>query len=62
MWSFAQLTPHGQKRFMELLNEYLYASPLQRRQMRGDWEAALAEPCACGYEHQQLLPQVRRKA
>lgn len=62
MWSFAQLTPHGQKRFTELLNDYLYASPVQRRQMRGDWEAALAEPCACGDEHQQLLPQVRRKA
>jgi len=62
MWSFAQLTPHGQKRFTELLNDYLYASPMQRRQMRGDWEAALAEPCACGHEHQQLPAQARRKA
>ncbi len=62
MWSFAQLTPHGQKRFMELLNGYLYASPAQRRQMRGDWEVALAEPCACGHEQEQVLLQARRKA
>lgn len=62
MWSFAQLTPHGQKRFMELLNDYLYASPAQRRQMRGDWEVALAEACACGLEQEQVLLQARRKA
>lgn len=60
MWSFAQLTPHGQKRFMELLNDYLYASPVQRRQMRGEWEATLAEPCACEHEHGWL--QAPRKA
>lgn len=61
MWSFAQLTPNGQKRFMELLNDYLYASPAQRRQMRGDWEVALAEACACGHEREQVLLQTRRK-
>lgn len=62
MWSFAQLTPNGQKRFMELLNDYLYASPAQRRQMRGDWEVALGEACACGHEQEQVLLQARRKA
>ncbi|HGM5876237.1 TPA: hypothetical protein ACKP4S_000706 [Stenotrophomonas maltophilia] len=62
MWSFAQLTPHGQKRFMELLNEYLYASPAQRRQLRCEWETRVAERCACGDEPGQLWLQVQKKA
>lgn len=62
MWRFAQLTLHGQKRFMELLNDYLYASPLRRRQMRSDWEVALAEACACGDDQQPVPLQARRKA
>lgn len=37
MSRFSQLTPLGQKRFLELLNAYLYASPAQRRQLRNDW-------------------------
>lgn len=40
MWSFAQLTPNGQKRFMELLNDYLYAltraAPAER-EATGRW-------------------------
>ncbi len=43
MSRFSQLTPVGQKRFMELLNAYLYASPSQRRQLRRDWLAAGSE-------------------
>lgn len=39
MSRFSQLTPLGQKRFMALLNAYLYASPSQRRQLRRDWLA-----------------------
>ncbi|OBU68370.1 hypothetical protein A9K58_06000 [Stenotrophomonas maltophilia] len=39
MSRFSQLTPVGQKRFMELLNAYLYASPSQRRQLRRNWQA-----------------------
>ncbi|WP_422351898.1 hypothetical protein [Stenotrophomonas sp. AR026] len=62
MWSFAQLTPGRQKRFMELLNDYLYASPLKRRQMRGEWEAALASSCACGHEPHPMPLHARRKA
>jgi hypothetical protein len=62
MWSFAQLTPHGQKRFMELLNEYLYASPAQRRQLRCEWETRVAERCACGDELEHPWLQVQKKA
>ncbi|HBP02301.1 MAG TPA: hypothetical protein DD677_03800 [Stenotrophomonas sp.] len=62
MWSFAQLTPNGQKRFMELLNDYLYASPSQRRQLRQEWETRLAEPCACGHAPEPAWSQVRSKA
>lgn len=62
MWSFAQLTPHGQKRYMELLNEYLYASPSQRKQMRSDWIAAYGRSCACGDELEPHWKQERRKA
>ncbi len=51
MCSFSQLSPHGQKRFMALLNEYLYASPTQRRRLRLDWEGTVAQPCACGEDH-----------
>lgn len=52
MCSFSQLSPHGQKRFMALLNEYLYASPTQRRRLRVDWEGTMAQPCACGEDHE----------
>jgi len=52
MWSFAQLTPSRQKRFMELLNEYLYASPSQRRRLRLDWEGAVTQPCSREVEHE----------
>lgn len=38
MCDFSQLTPHGQRRFMDVLNLYLYASPVQRRQLRRDWQ------------------------
>ncbi|WP_434211950.1 hypothetical protein [[Pseudomonas] boreopolis] len=46
MSGFSQLSRHGQKRFVELLNVYLYASPAKRRQMRCDWADA-GEPCQC---------------
>lgn len=46
MSRFSQLTPHGQRRFMELLNLYLYASPMQRRQLRQDWLALGADGAA----------------
>ncbi|EED40066.1 hypothetical protein SSKA14_3084 [Stenotrophomonas sp. SKA14] len=39
MCRFSQLTPHAQRRFTELLNAYLYASPAQRRQLRQRWQA-----------------------
>ncbi|WP_042358733.1 hypothetical protein [Stenotrophomonas maltophilia] len=62
MWRFAQLTPNGQRRFMELLNDYLYASPAQRRQLRGEWETRLAEPCTYSHESGQPWLQARKKA
>ncbi|WP_434211942.1 hypothetical protein [[Pseudomonas] boreopolis] len=37
---FSQLTPLGQRRFIELLNAYLHASPSQRRRLGRDWLAA----------------------
>lgn len=58
MCSFSQLTPHGQKRFMALLNEYLYASPTQRRRLRVDWEGTVAQPCACGEDHESAWLQL----
>ena len=62
MWSFAQLSPHGQKRYMELLNAYLYASPRQRKQMRSDWMVAYGQSCAHGDEQGPHWQQERRKA
>lgn len=47
MSSFTRLSPHGQKRFLDLLNVYLYASPAQRRQLRDSWPEAVIEPCSC---------------
>ncbi|HGM7311825.1 TPA: hypothetical protein ACKP7W_000033 [Stenotrophomonas maltophilia] len=47
MTSFVRLSPHGQKRFMDLLNAYLYASPAQRRQLRSSWPDVVIEPCSC---------------
>ncbi len=38
MCRFSQLTPHAQRRFTELLNAYLYASPAQRRELRRTWK------------------------
>lgn len=47
MSSFSKLSPHGQKRFLDLLNVYLYASPAQRRQLRSTWPDVMIEPCGC---------------
>jgi len=47
MSSFAQLKPQAQKRFLEQLNEYLYASAAQRRQLRRQWPNFVIEPCTC---------------
>jgi hypothetical protein len=47
MSSFSRLSPQGQKRFLDLLNVYLYASPAQRRQLRSTWPDAVIEPCGC---------------
>jgi len=54
MSHFSQLSPHAQKRFMALLNEYLYASPVQRRQLRRDWEHVSEQACACGEHHDEI--------
>ncbi len=59
MSSFARLTPHGQKRFLEQLNEYLYASAAQRRQLRRQWPNFVIEPCAC-QEDEGEAPPARR--
>lgn len=61
MFRFSQLTPHGQKRYMALLNDYLYASPLQRRQLRQQWEGVLAQPCGCGEDDAQHWMQAARR-
>lgn len=45
MSRFSELTPSGQKRFLDLLNLYLYASPTQRRQLRSRWQEAMVAPC-----------------
>ncbi|WP_171957043.1 hypothetical protein [Stenotrophomonas maltophilia] len=47
MSSFSRLSPHGQKRFLDLLNVYIYASPAQRRQLRSGWPEVVIEPCGC---------------
>ncbi len=61
MFRFSQLTPHGQKRYMALLNDYLYASPLQRRQLRQAWEALLAQPCGDADDARHWMRAPRRK-
>lgn len=38
---------------MALLNEYLYASPVQRRQLRRDWERVSERACVCGEGHDE---------
>lgn len=48
MSRFSELTPSGQKRFLDLLNLYLYASPTRRRQLRSSWQEAVVAPCSCG--------------
>jgi hypothetical protein len=58
---FSQLTPLGQKRFMALLNDYLYASPSQRKQLRQHWEGVLAQPSACGNHEEHDWMQVPGK-
>jgi hypothetical protein len=47
MSSYSRLSPHGQKRFLDLLNVYIYASPAQRRQLRSTWPDVVIEPCSC---------------
>lgn len=53
MSSFSRLSPHGQKRFLDLLNVYIYASPAQRRQLRSAWPDVVIEPCGCHEDAQQ---------
>lgn len=55
MSSFAQLKPQAQKRFLEQLNEYLYASAAQRRQLRRQWPNFVIEPCTC-HEDEPVAP------
>ena len=62
MTNFAALTPAGQKRFLELLNIYLYASPVQRRQLRSDWQGAMAAPCGCGHDDAAHVGTTARRA
>ncbi|MBN7829362.1 hypothetical protein J5H37_07270 [Stenotrophomonas maltophilia] len=57
MSSFSRLSPHGQKRFLDLLNVYIYASPAQRRQLRSTWPDVVIEPCGCLEDAPQ--PQAR---
>jgi len=45
MCRFSQLTPLAQRRFTELLNAYLYASPAQRRRLRLRWQAQQSNEC-----------------
>lgn len=62
MTNFAALTPAGQKRFLELLNLYLYASPVQRRQLRSDWQGAMAVACRCGHDDSLHVGAPARRA
>ncbi|WP_049457096.1 hypothetical protein [Stenotrophomonas maltophilia] len=45
MCRFSQLTPHAQRRFTELLNAYLYASPAQRKRLRQHWQVQQIDEC-----------------
>ncbi|WP_152985182.1 hypothetical protein [Stenotrophomonas beteli] len=53
MSGYSQLTPQGQRRFMEVLNAFTFASPAQRRQMRRAWLEALA---LCGSARTGSVP------